>query len=92
MVHGTTILGGLGDSHALAGASGLSLEDGVLGGVVRLETDRACELVAKPLLTVSQSEAGFEKIMQAVSISMQWPLPAGRHVLCVRLQFEKTGP
>jgi hypothetical protein len=25
--------------------------DGVLGGVVRLETDRACELTATPLLT-----------------------------------------
>ena len=51
VVHDGAILGGLGDSHALAAATGLSLEDGVLGGVVRLETDRACELTATPLLT-----------------------------------------
>ncbi len=92
VVHDGTVLGGLGDSHALAATTGMSLEDGVLGGVVRLEADRTCELVAQPLLTVSQSEAGFEKIMQAVSIALQWPLPAGRHVLCMRLRFERTGP
>jgi hypothetical protein len=90
VVHSGAVLGGLGDTHELSALTGLTLEDGVLRGAVRLETDPPCALRVSPLLSVSQSEAGFEKIMQAVSIALHWKLPAGRHALCARLRFEAT--
>jgi hypothetical protein len=59
----------------------------VLGGAVKLECNRPCALEVAPLRTVSQSEAGFEKIMQAVTLRLVWRLPAGSHDVGVQLAF-----
>ncbi|OGT02032.1 MAG: glycosyl hydrolase [Gallionellales bacterium RIFCSPLOWO2_02_58_13] len=67
---GQRILGGFGAPLHLENATGLTLDDGVLGGHLVLAVSRAALIRAEPYFTVSQSEAGFEKIMQAVEITV----------------------
>ena len=64
------IPGGFGDPLVLPACRRLVLEDGVLGASLVIGIDGAAELSARPHMTVSQSEAGFEKIMQAVEIDL----------------------
>jgi hypothetical protein len=66
------VLGGFGKPLELADADGLVLDDGVLGGHLLFNSTRVVQLHGKPFFTVSQSEAGFEKIMQAVMLDLQW--------------------
>lgn len=66
------VLGGFGKPMELADADGLVLDDGVLGGNLRLHASQLVQLRGMPFFTVSQSEAGFEKIMQAVMLNLQW--------------------
>jgi hypothetical protein len=65
---------GFGSPLTLAGATQLTLEDGVLGGSLRLSAALPVQIIAAPHKTVSQSEAGFEKIMQAVELTLAWPI------------------
>jgi len=67
---------GFGQDLSLDEVTTLRLEDGVLGGVITLDVEPPARLAARPHLTVSQSEAGFEKIMQAVEITLSWPMAA----------------
>ena len=80
------ILGGFGKEHVIEACPGLRLEDGVLGGGVELVIDPPARVMARPLHTVSQSEAGFEKIMQAVTLELRWPMAPGRATVSVRLR------
>lgn len=68
------ILGGFGKPIELNKAGRLILDDGVLGGHLILGASQSVSISAKPYFTVSQSEAGFEKIMQAVEVNVQWPI------------------
>ncbi len=68
---------GFGQELDRNGLTRLTLEDGVLKGKVRLSTSRPMHCHASPHFTVSQSEAGFEKIMQAVTLKLSWPISAG---------------
>ena len=54
--------------------TGLTLDDNVLGGSVKLKISSPVALIAQPCYSVSQSEGGFEKIMQAVTLTLEWPL------------------
>jgi hypothetical protein len=65
---------GFGQLLELPKVASLALEDGVLGGAVVLGVSPAQALTARPHHTVSQSEAGFEKIMQAAEILLAWPV------------------
>ena len=65
---------GFGDRLELPAARRLTLDDSVLGGSLVVEFDAAIALTAQAHRTVSQSEAGFEKIMQAVELTCHWPL------------------
>jgi hypothetical protein len=67
------VLGGFGNPLDLADADGLVLDDGVLGGNLHLNATQLVQMRGSPFFTVSQSEAGFEKIMQAVMLTLQWP-------------------
>lgn len=69
---GNNILGGFGMLLEME-AERLILDDGVLGGHLVLGASQAVAIHAAPYFTASQSEAGFEKIMQAVEITVQWP-------------------
>jgi hypothetical protein len=62
--------GGFGQSFTWEGIRTLTLEDGVLHGRVVLSCNRPVTINAAPHQTVSQSEAGFEKIMQAVTLKV----------------------
>ena len=66
------ILGGFGMLLEME-AERLILDDGVLGGHLVLGASRVVAIHAAPYFTASQSEAGFEKIMQAVEITVRWP-------------------
>jgi 4-alpha-glucanotransferase/alpha-amylase len=62
--------GGFGQSFTWEGVRTLALEDGVLRGRVVLACSRPVTITAAPHQTVSQSEDGFEKIMQAVTLKV----------------------
>ena len=65
--------GGFGEPYTWDNITALTLEDGVLGGKVIITTDRPVTVRAAPHKTVSQSEDGFEKIMQAVTLLITHP-------------------
>ena len=77
IVHRDQVLGGLAASIDLRQVTDIVLEDRVLGGAVTLRFSQPCALTIRPLMTVSQSEAGFEKIMQAVTLTAAATLPSG---------------
>ena len=52
------------------------LIDSELRGSVLIAVSPAPTLDGRPLLSVSQSEAGFEKIMQAATLTLGWPAAA----------------
>jgi alpha-amylase len=80
-----SIGGSFGQPLQLTKAESLTLEDGVLGGRLVLRTSQAAALECRPHQTVSQSEAGFEKIMQSVELRLRWVIP---DVACtLRLQL-----
>ncbi len=59
----------------------LTLEDGILGGALVLTASAPVALTARPHHTVSQSEAGFEKIMQAAEIMLSWPVAGDAEIV-----------
>lgn len=73
-VIGDHIPGGFGQPLQWPELSRLTLEDEVLGGALQLDVNIPCHLNTYPHFSVSQSEAGFEKIMQAVTLELSWPL------------------
>jgi alpha-amylase len=68
-----SIPGGFGHQLELDGMQRITLEDSELRGALQIEASQPVRLTARPHRTVSQSEAGFEKIMQAVCIALVWP-------------------
>ncbi len=64
--------GGFGQDFNWEDIKSLTLEDGVLGGKVTLASIEPVKVNAGPHKTVSQSEGGFEKIMQAVTLRLAW--------------------
>ncbi len=80
---------GFGDPLKLAAARRLTLDDGVLGGGIAVSLDQALAVTARPHRTVSQSEAGFEKIMQAVELVLSWPLDGKPRELAITLEASR---
>jgi 4-alpha-glucanotransferase len=67
--------GGFGSPLALQELTEITLEDDVLGGYLLLRASHPVSFSARPFMTVSQSEAGFEKIMQAVTVFLVFAFP-----------------
>ncbi len=67
----------------------ITLEDDTLKGSVIIQTSREVIFQAQPHFSVSQSEGGFEKIMQAVKIILTWTSITDQQK--ISLQFEKKG-
>ncbi len=65
-------LGNFGQLHSLTQITEIQLIDDTLGGCIVLSTSSPVQFSAIPHFTVSQSENGFEKIMQAVTIQLDW--------------------
>jgi hypothetical protein len=66
----------------------LTLDDGVLGGALILSVQPPQPLTARPHQTVSQSEAGFEKVMQAAELVLVWLLEGKAVELSVTLEVQ----
>lgn len=73
-IHQGGIPGGFGQPLELADMREIALDDDVLGGRMTLRANMPVQFSAAPHFSVSQSEAGFEKIMQAVCVKLAWPL------------------
>jgi alpha-amylase/alpha-mannosidase (GH57 family) len=71
VVNGEAV-GGFGQSFTWDSQADLDLEDHYLGGAIRLRASAPARIKVQPHFTVSQSEAGFEKIMQAVELTLTW--------------------
>ncbi len=69
---GDNIPGGFGQTFKFGGLKNITLEDEVLGGAIGLSCSVPCAFSSQPHFSVSQSEAGFEKIMQAVTLELMW--------------------
>lgn len=74
VIHDGSIIGGFGDEHALTDAVRVCLDDTYMGGSVELCCSPPARIVTRPYRTVSQSEQGFEKIMQSMTLTLSWPL------------------
>ncbi len=85
-----TIPCGFGQALDLPSARRLTLEDGVLGGALRVESDVPFALVARPHQTVSQSEAGFEKVMQAATLALSFRMPCDGFKVTLGVVTSKT--
>ncbi len=79
------IPGGFGQLLTLTKMTEITLDDDTLGGHIVLKTSSPVKLFAQPHFSVSQSEAGFEKIMQAVTLLLEWPIKYRE--LVVTLEF-----
>ncbi len=77
---------GFGQELALDGLTTITLDDRELGGALVLTASAPAALRAQPHFTVSQSEAGFEKVMQAATVTLSWPLTPERGVLMLALE------
>ena len=86
-VHRDEIIGGFGESFELEDTDRLTLDDRHLAGSVTLACSRPARLVARPCLTVSQSEDGFERIMQSVSITLSFGIEPGTSETSVTLEI-----
>ena len=83
---GKNIPGGFGQPIVMQLLQEIALEDEVLGGALNLTTSVPCQFKSRPHFSVSQSEAGFEKIMQAVTLKLQWPAKALNNGLLIKLE------
>lgn len=77
--------GGFGQPLALDTCRELACEDAELGGRLCLRADAPVAVAGYPHETVSQSEAGLEKIMQGVCLRLRWT----HRRLRLRLTFER---
>ena len=79
---GGHVPGGFGQPLHIEQMKEVLLEDEVLGGIVTLTSNVPAVYNSWPHFSVSQSEAGFEKIMQAVTIELSWDLrKAGQEIV-----------
>lgn len=83
---GGHVPGGFGQALHVERFSEILLEDEVLGGIVKLSSGQEAKFAAAPHFSVSQSEAGFEKIMQAVTMVLAWDLRKVQGVITVTLE------
>ena len=67
----------------------LALEDALLGGFVELLCSPPAHVVGQPHLTVSQSEDGFEKVMQAVTLTLAWAMEQPIEEIVVALEIHR---
>ena len=77
---------GFGQELKLDVAAKLILDDNVLAGALCLSCPPAA-IGARPYYTVSQSDAGFEKIMQGAELTLYWPLDGSSREIIVVLEY-----
>jgi len=88
-VHEGGIPGGFGQRIEVEALTTLALEDALLGGLVVLLCSPPAHVVGQPHLTVSQSEDGFEKVMQAVTLTLAWTMEQPIEEIIVALEIHR---
>src|SRR5262245_12482160 len=88
-VHEGNIPGGFGQPIELASVTALALEDAVLGGTLEVLCSPPARISGRPHHTVSQSEDGFEKVMQAVTLDLSWAVGEDTTELVVALEVRR---
>jgi hypothetical protein len=83
------VAGGLGQALDLEDMTELAIVDDFMGGTLTLRSNVPVVLRARPCHTVSQSEGGFEKIMQSVTLTLAWPLDAAHANVELSLEIRK---
>ena len=89
-IHQGQIPGGFGQLLELSTMTDLILDDDELAGSVALNISSPAAVRAQPHYSVSQSEGGFEKIMQAVTLQLEWPLRAGELIITLEFNTKKA--
>ena len=84
------IPGGFGQVFETESLQVITLADDVLGGSVTLTSSQPVQLHAAPHFSVSQSEAGFEKIMQAVTLKLAWPISEHKREMMLSLEIKRA--
>lgn len=69
---GDAIPCGFGQALDVDGASSVVLDDRFLGGGVALAARPPARFTGRPYHTVSQSEDGFERVMQSATVVVEW--------------------
>ncbi|PXW88217.1 alpha-amylase [Nitrosomonas sp. Nm84] len=83
------IPGGFGQLLELTDLTEIILDDDTLGGNVVIRTSSPVTLIGQPHFSVSQSESGFEKIMQALTLRLKWPITMRE--LMITLEINQHG-
>jgi hypothetical protein len=84
---GGHVPGGFGQPLHIERMKEVLLEDDVLGGVVTVTSETQAVFSAYPHFSVSQSEAGFEKIMQALTMVLTWDLKKHKTPIVIELEI-----
>jgi hypothetical protein len=79
------IRGGFGQPLDVALAPQVVLDDRHLGGSVAVAASPPARFTGRPYHTVSQSEEGFERIMQSATVVIEWTVEGGAAEFAVRL-------
>ena len=85
------IPGGFGQSLDVDDVTELMLDDRFMRGSVGILTSRPARVRARPLHTVSQSEDGFEKVMQCAVVELEWSVGAKPGEVSVTLKVAADG-
>jgi hypothetical protein len=84
---GEHVPGGFGSPLVLDAAEALTLDDRYLCGSLALRVSPPARIAAAPYHTVSQSEEGFERVMQSVVIGIEWPVAAAGETVRLEAQL-----
>jgi hypothetical protein len=71
---GDNIPCGFGQPLDVTRAPRIALDDRFLGGTVTLAATPDARFTGRPYHTVSQSEDGFERVMQSATVTVEWPI------------------
>jgi hypothetical protein len=76
---------GFGQPLDVDAADALVLDDRCIGGGIDLRCAPAARIAGRPYWTVSQSEQGFERIMQSATIVVEWRVEPGSATIELRI-------
>jgi len=89
---GGSIPGGFGQPLDLERASEVVLDDRHMQGSVVLRLDPPARVTARPYYTVSQSEEGFERVMQSVTLEVAWPVNGDAATFAAQITIRSDPP
>ncbi len=80
-----SVPGGFGQELRQFHLQRINLRDSELGGKLVLSASSPLTFASAPHFTVSQSEAGFEKVMQAATLRLSWPVSLGKMTITLEI-------